>query len=483
MTYKIITCLFSTVLLTTSALGQEGGWDASRASDREKCFGSEPLYCTFLGIDLREGLDKGPIDYPEARTVFTHGCRHGEGGCCVLLGHMWESGQGGEKDSSKAMESFKKACELKDSGGCSSVAKRYFTGHGSAPDFDQARRYFALGCGGEFQQLSCIYLGVMMHAGVGGPADVDGAMVRMRQGCDRNWAKRCGKEGAKVFAGLAGIPSEPAASAALFEVACERGDFWSCGVLGNLLYRGEVIPEDRTRGRELAGRACEEGEADPGCGVYGAALYHGHGGAQNHPLARKVLKQACDAGHGPSCRILGIMWLKGLGGKANEVRAIVMQQRACEARDRDGCYIAAQMWEGGQAGKKSRHKALEYYDAGCTFGHPQSCQRAGNLWYTSPDVSPKARLQARRLFSSGCLLGDQQCCLDAARTYREEGTEMGLSTAFKLYSVRCRKSAAEACMWVGVALRDGKGVEKDEPKGEGILEALCKDGYQPACGR
>lgn len=141
------------------------------------------------------------------------------------------------------------------------------------------------------------------------------------------------------------------------------------------------------------------------------------------------------------------------------------------------------MWEGGQSGKKSRHKADEYYNEGCNRGHTQPCQRGGDLWYTSAEVRIKARKKGRRFYSSGCLLGDPQCCLDSARTYREEGTEEGLSTAFQLYLVSCQNDkSAEACMCVGVALRGGVGVGLDEPKGRQILESLCAEGYQPVCG-
>lgn len=234
---------------------------------------------------------------------------------------MWLEGQGGDKAPGRALETFVEACDLKDHGGSSALAKRYFTGDGAPADMAKARHFFGKACGGQYEQLSCIYLGVMQHTGLGGPPDPATALASMRQGCTETWATRCGLEGAKVFMGKDGLPRAPAAGAALLGVACERGNAWGCGMLGDLLYRGEVVAEDRVRGRELAKKGCEGGEADPGCGVYGAALYHGHGGEKDLPLARKVLRQACDAKHGPSCRILGVMWFKGLGGKQNEVRA------------------------------------------------------------------------------------------------------------------------------------------------------------------
>ncbi|MBZ0120605.1 MAG: sel1 repeat family protein, partial [Sandaracinaceae bacterium] len=73
-----------------------------------------------------------------------------------------------------------------------------------------------------------------------------------------------------------------------------------CTDLASLHERGEGVPQNYLRARELYERGCEAGSAT-GCNNLGYLLHQGLGGPRDLVRARALYQRACDAGNTTAC--------------------------------------------------------------------------------------------------------------------------------------------------------------------------------------
>ena len=217
-------------------------------------------------------------------------------------------------------ERAQSACENGDAGACGALGVLY--AHGVAfdpmPDSGRARIAWARGCDGG-DASSCTHLGELDF--ISGQPDYARALPLLRRGC-------------------------------------EGGDGRGCLVLGNAYERGEGVPKDGDRSRELYDRSCALGWAS-GCADASDAFRRS--GESDHALASalrgcllddalacdRLLQQASDPlparvvevterecaadPTGSVCYRLGLRLMKGEGVDRDAARGRAMFLRACHA--------------------------------------------------------------------------------------------------------------------------------------------------------
>ncbi len=85
-------------------------------------------------------------NFTQAKKYFEKACGLNVSVGCGVLGFLYGSGKGVEKDLIKAAYFYSKACELKDGLGCGALAALYVKGHGVEQNIAKAAQYISKAC-------------------------------------------------------------------------------------------------------------------------------------------------------------------------------------------------------------------------------------------------------------------------------------------------------------------------------------------------
>lgn len=202
-----------------------------------------------------------------------------------------------------------------------------------------------------------------------------------------------GSAAACVELGLRREPSDPTLALALYLTACEHGVLAGCANASDPLRAVDI-----DRARELAGRACEGGDAT-GCNNLGAVLQDtgrvddalvayrrgcdlglamacGQVGAlgsaglvpMNHDEITTMLSRACERADARSCANLGRVSVRD-----DPVLGRESFRRACELEYPAGCYDYALSLVRGEGGAVDRDAAALALRRSCELGYPDAC--------------------------------------------------------------------------------------------------------------
>ncbi|PPB68315.1 tetratricopeptide repeat protein [Campylobacter hyointestinalis] len=80
-----------------------------------------------------------------------------------------------------------------------------------------------------------------------------------------------------------------------FQKACDGGDAFGCGPLGDLYKLGQGVKQDYFKAKEYYQKSCDGGNAG-GCGALGVLYELGQGVKQNKLKAKELYGRACDMG-------------------------------------------------------------------------------------------------------------------------------------------------------------------------------------------
>ena len=201
----------------------------------------------------------------------------------------------------------------------------------------------------------------------------------------------------------------------LRNLACTRGDGWSCAILGHMYLQGIGVPKDDSRALALYSRAsvllseaCDAGKAKE-CGYLGVMYGKGIGVAEDDSLAERLLSMACDRGDSHGCAFLGRRYMTGDGEYKDYSRAVVLLAKACDAGDADGCANLGVMYGRGLGVAKDDSHAVALYSEGCDAGNALGCTNLGNHYRFGLGIA-KDSVKARQLLAKGCGMGNQLGC-------------------------------------------------------------------------
>jgi TPR repeat protein len=169
-----------------------------------------------------------PPDMVEARALLRRACDGGHGGACGYLGSVQYQGQGGPVDEGAALASFERGCQLDDADACMAAGGMRSTG----PVMSQR--------------------------------DDKKALVWLSHACDLGKADACDATGKVLLHGADLGPAVLEQAAQAFRRGCAGDDFAACSDLGVMYGRGQGVPQDLSRARELFQKACDGG-AQSGC--------------------------------------------------------------------------------------------------------------------------------------------------------------------------------------------------------------------------
>jgi TPR repeat protein len=192
---------------------------------------------------------------------------------------------------------------------------------------------------------------------------------------------------------------------ALLDKSCALDSWLGCWELGDTLLDDTSSPIERSRGRQVLDKMCEQGHGNS-CERVGevldkshqpeAAAYFskacGYGNkagcfldcdrlrtASKLEQARTQCRRGCMLGDDAACATYGVMLDNGQGGPADVFRAAAVLERACDLGKASACRNWGIMVEAGRGVKQDPNQAQEIYDRACQQQDSEACERGDAL--------------------------------------------------------------------------------------------------------
>ena len=380
--------------------------------------------------------------YSEAFPLLATACDGGGASGCTDLGYEYETGNGAEKDLTRAVALYRKGCDGGNALGCTDLGTHYEFGTGVEKDPAQAVALYRKACGAG-QALGCTNLGVNYENGTGVEKDPAQAVLFYRKGCDGGSALGCTNLGVQYEDGK-GVERNPSQAVALYRKACDGGDPLGCTNLGYDYENGIGIEKDLTQA---------------------VALY----------------RKACEGDNALGCRDLGTHYENGTGVDKDLAQAVALYRKACGAGEPRGCNSLGYEYEAGTGVEKDLTQAAALYRKACDAGEPLGCTNLGNFYKNGTGVETDPS-QAVALFRKACEASEPRGCTNLGYDYENgAGVEKDLTQAVALYRKACEGGNALGCTDLGTHFKNGTGVEKNVTQAVALYRKACDAGEPHGC--
>lgn len=225
--------------------------------------GEMPAACSMLGLALLE--ERRLEDRPRARALLRQSCVDATSPAkpCFVLGDMYETGAGGERDRTLAARYYKWACTQ---------------GWGEA----------------------CERRGDLLDGGVGVREDDGEAVVMYQAACDRGLAMGCHKAAVLLDEGT-NIERDPKRALELFESGCEKKVGDSCLRVGLIWLEGAVEGRDEAKARQAFDQAVSFTNVEAHRRL-AYMLWNGVGGKKDKKRAKELAAAGCQLDDAIACR-------------------------------------------------------------------------------------------------------------------------------------------------------------------------------------
>ena len=163
-------------------------------------------------------------------------------------------------------------------------------------------------------------------------------------------------------------------AAALYQIACDRGDPVACTTLGVRLSVGRGLPRERQRGLSLLERGCGA-RAWGACTQLGAAWWTGDGRPHDPAHAVLLFRSACETGDLLACAWAGLATRDGVGTARDVAAGDAALMRVCDAGDDIACADAGRRLLDGDFGRITRDATFgeALLRRGCARGLHRTC--------------------------------------------------------------------------------------------------------------
>jgi uncharacterized protein len=375
---------------TLQQIERAGDADACQASHKSQ---TENGNCA---VPLRIGL----LALEQARTCMDPAecesrCTKSDTGSCVVLGDMFLTGSGVQKDEKHAVALFRQACDQGDEEGCGTLGIVLANGTGVPRDPARAWSLLNRACSRGIT-WACGNLATLYEAGMGvqqdraraaelygvacdhGSPDACAHRIPLLQfECDNGQAEDCWNLGLMYSKGQ-GVPVDYHAALVRLQRACDHGSDVGCTEVGTLYIRGLGVEKDPAKGLTVYKESCEKGGA-AACAALGLTYYTGEAVAKNPKLAAKYLDRGCSVGSFFSCGLLGELYEEGTGVARDLARSASLYTESCDGGVAEGCSSLASLYEGGKGVRADASRALTLYQHACDSGDEGACRAAKRL--------------------------------------------------------------------------------------------------------
>lgn len=162
------------------------------------------------------------------------------------------------------------------------------------------------------------------------------------------------------------------------EKACNSGNIEECLNLGDIYFKGEEVPKDFVKAKEVYAKVCDAELAD-GCNRLGRIYYL----ANKELESQDFFEKSCDLENSTGCYFLGVV-CEGVAKEDREyMKAKKSYEKSCNLGSSDGCYKLGNMYEFGYAWDNPKgidyDRAKKLYEKSCNAGNSLGCTYYKNV--------------------------------------------------------------------------------------------------------
>lgn len=209
--------------------------------------------CSELGLAMLDG--DGLADNPRARALLRQSCTNETSPAkpCFVLGDLYETGKGGERDRTLAAQYYKWACAQGWGEACQRRGGLLAEGVGVRRDHGDAVVMYQAGCDAGLP-TSCHAAGVLLDEGTYIPRDAKRAYAFFDTGCSRGVPEACLRLGNLALDSELGRDEVKARDA--YESAVALDNIEAHRRLAYMLWNGIGGKKSKSRAKELTGIGC-----------------------------------------------------------------------------------------------------------------------------------------------------------------------------------------------------------------------------------
>jgi hypothetical protein len=267
-------------------------------------------------------------------------CELGDNSACGFAGRMALGAIGVERDASHGVEMLVSAC---------------YSG-------------IVLDCAAAKQWLDAIH-----HAADVPHGEDLGARLDLQRACLSGVAQPCYDLGGLFDRGSGGLPADGPHAAEAFARGCNLGLAEACDSLGDVLWYGRGVAQDRSRSAASFERACHLGLSN-GCANLGFAVDFTARSGRDRARARALYRDACTAGSVYACLHVAMLDVQTTSGLRDPKEAFARWSAACDRGDARACAFVGVMWEDGPDGQaRDEAKSQSAMNRACELHEDRAC--------------------------------------------------------------------------------------------------------------
>lgn len=459
---------------------------------------------------LSDGKQNYPVKLYGVARDWNKACRSGKADLCLRLADAFVIGEGDlDADLRAAIGFYLMACDKGAALGCSTASAMAREGQAYTPiptlSYETAAKGCALNDGD-----SCSAVALHLYRGDGVAQDKPRALTLWETACAARAATGCQLKAGALFY-ESGNAADQATAVALYQQGCAAKQGWGCSGLADAYARGQGTAQDMGQAASAARRGCIEASGDKvlACAIHARFLVQS-GNPADVGLGTKLLTQSCLARVAAACNDAGLVAKRRPAGSAFASWEVALSFRdGCDQADGAACGHLGQLYaEGFDKIRVDLSRAVALYDKGCRLGDAASCQRvqalgsrADQARASKPAIDPAATADAQlaeasnfvkagrgrdALLAVGRLMeeavADAEWMMGGWYYYGEPGVVDAPNTrdGFILLDNAARQGHVEALKWVGMAYWEGTGVDVDQNKGLGYMQAAAQLGDRAA---
>ena len=313
----------------------------ARAARQEYPYGLRNLalcYAGGFGVARDEG--RALMNYRKAVATALAQLDQGDPGIPFLLGVLYETGGGVEKDAVQAAAWYRKAADQGEPRSQVRLGLMYQQGLGVAKDPVQAARWFRAAADQGFPEGE-FDLGVSLERGEGLAKDAAEALAWYRKAAEHGQAMAEYDLGAHFYNGT-GVPQEYRTAVAWYRKAVDQGNPQAEFDLGVCYYLGQGVVQDFAEATRLYRLAADHGYAIAQNNL-GFCYQNGQGVGRDPVAAFAWYQKAADQGLPLAERNLGTLYESGTGVGKDLAQAKLYYQKAAAQGDADASKALARL--------------------------------------------------------------------------------------------------------------------------------------------
>lgn len=459
---------------------------------------------------LSDGKQNYPVKLYGIARDWNKACRSGKADQCLRLADAFVVGEGDlDADLRAAIGFYLLACDQGAARGCSTASAMAREGQAYPPIPALSYNSAVKGCALNDPD-SCSAVALHLYRGDAAPQDKARALTLWDSACAARAAAGCQLKAGALFY-ESGNAADQASAVALYQQGCTAGQGWGCSGLADAYWRGQGTAQNMAQAAATARKGCIEASGDKvlACAIHARFLVQS-GNPAEVGLGSKLLTQACLARVASACNDAALTAKRGPAGSGFADWEVALSFRdGCDQGDGAACGNLAQLYvEGSSKIKVDLTRAVPLYDKGCRLGDTASCQRvqalgarADQARASRPAIDPAAPASAQLAEAFGLVKAGrgQEALLAVGRLMEEANADANWVMAgwyyygepgvmdspntrdgFILFDNAARQGHIEALKWVGMAYWEGTGVDVDQNKGLGYMQAAARLGDRAA---